>query len=163
MQSMDNIIIEPESIKPKVKGWSDFFSWNLYRWVKNNPEYVHVFQSTWNPVYDKDRPDFKWLMIGMIDQDDESCFLGRHLPNVCCEGKPQESFAYCCHVHDVKNWKDITDEFWKRYMEIGVCAIHGDFAHKWIESGRERMCEYCGKKERKMTFIESVERWISCK
>ena len=161
MQAKNNIIIDPNSIKPKIKGKSDLFSWNLYRWVKKKPKYVHVFQSTWNPVYGKDRPDFKWLMIGMKDHGDEDCFFGRNLPNICCEGLIRKKWAYCCPGHDVKNWKDITDEFWKRYMEIGVCAIHGDSAHKWVESGEERVCKYCGKKELKIIFLKSSEMWVS--
>ena len=144
---------------PKTKGVSDFFSWNLFRFVRANPKYTNIFEATWNPIYGNSMPDHKWVMIGMKDQDDPTCFYGRHLPNVCSGGAPNKR-AYCCSGHDVANWKDITEEFWKRYMEIGVCAIHGDFAHKWIEDGRKRICEYCGKIEHKIVFIESVERWV---
>lgn len=152
--------MDPKTIKPKVNGKSDFFSWNLYRWTKANPSYCRVYRGIWNSCAGKNNLGKEWLCIGY--RSDDMWFHGRPIIGVCRDGKPKEKYAYSPGEkgHDAAHWEDITEEFWKRYMEIGVCAIHGERAHKWVESGRERTCEYCGKKERKLVFIESVERWV---
>jgi hypothetical protein len=150
-----------ESIKPANHGKSDFFSWQLYRWAKQKPLMLQIWEGTWNSVSGTDR-GHPVLYIGYMDSDTpgEKWLHGRKLRELCCHGQNIEGCAYG-PGHDTAHWKEITKEWWKKYMRIGVCAIHGDFAHNWNESGDTRICEYCGKKEHKQ--IEMVEKvtWVA--
>ncbi len=138
-------------IKPKEKYKSDFFSWNLYRFLSSknprNNELNKIFKN----------PDDGFLYIGEKHLDDwgVSGFRLRTLCSGSGKGKFPTVYAYM----NSKNWEDITDEFFDLYMKIGVCAIHGDFAHSFIEKGNKRECEYCGKLERKYVKVVEKEYW----
>lgn len=116
-REQEEIMINAEKIKPKVKGKSDFFSWQLYRWAKKRPTSMTIWAGTWNSCYglDGDKPTLEMWAYG---------------PN-----------------HGTKDWVDITDQFWKSYLEIGVCAIHGDYIHNWSETENTRVCTRCKKTE----------------
>lgn len=148
------------NIKPKLKGKSDKFSWNLYSWVKRNPKHCRIFKGTWNNMAGFDDLGQEWLYIGFKEEDGE--FIGRQLRNVCLKGS---TFKMNCFLpgknfHDVDNWTDITDEFWERYQRIGVCAVHGEKAHNWQEDGDKRTCSYCGKVERKIYIFQPILKWV---
>ena len=150
--------IDAKSINPKIKGKSDFFSWQLYKWVKKYPDRTTIWLSTLNSIYGIYNKGS--LYIG--DERDGEWVRCRQLTNLCTIGSHLNAFAYG-PCHDVKNWKNVTELFWDRYMKIGVCAIHGDFSHKWrYKAELERICEYCGKVE----FGEYVNvpalKWKTC-
>lgn len=152
------MIPKASDIKPKVKGQSDFFSWQLYRYMRKytDPKDQRVFAGTWNSI-DGVNPLRPVLYIGQLSKD--LWFSGRQLRNLCRHGGSIVRYAY--HAgHDTKNWVDVTDAFWSDYMKIGVCAIHGDLAHDWDVSGDERTCRYCGKREIKRIKMVEKEIWV---
>lgn len=144
-------MINPEDIKPKENGKADFFSWQLYKWVKKYPDRTKVYKKS-------DAIPYAQLFIGAIDEDDHSWFYGRILRYLCRYGDRLDSFAYG-PAHGVPEWRDVTEKFWSDYMKIGVCAIHGDFAHKWVVEGDKRVCQYCGKVEIKRIKMVPKEVW----
>jgi len=151
------IDIDSKGIKPKVRGESDFFSWQLYRWAKAKPYLCSVFSGTWNSISGVDR-DKSVLYIGLMD--DDGCFHGKPLRGLSVYRGSLQSLAYG-PAHDTANWKDVTEEFWADYLKRGVCAIHGDLAHEWeyTVDGKARSCLWCNKQEHKKTVYKPVEIW----
>ncbi len=156
----EKIIINPESIKPKLNGKSDFFSWQLYKWVKENQFLYEIWEGTYDNITGVN-PENKVLYIGFMEsvENKRAWFSGRILKNLCLINQKLNPFSYE-HCHDIDNWKEITQEWWKEYRLKGVCAIHGDFSHKWIVSGNTRTCEYCKKTEYKTIEIVKKEVWV---
>ncbi|HBA34872.1 MAG TPA: hypothetical protein DCZ12_12130 [Gammaproteobacteria bacterium] len=148
-----------DQIKPKVRGKADFFSWQLYRYMKkySNPVHHRIWQGVWNTVNGYE-PDRTVLYIG--DPMDCGFIHCCNLKQLCTINGKIERFAYS-HGHHVSKWVDITDEWWPEYLQKGVCAIHGDWAHNWIENGDHRSCEYCGKQERKTVEMIPKETWVA--
>lgn len=146
------------AIKPTVRGKSDFFSWQLYRWCLKKPSQCQIWLGTWNSVtgHDRDNPVF---YIGAMDSAaNEQWFHGTKLKSLCLHGAKLDGWAYG-PAHDVANWQDVTEQWWADYMKKGVCHIHGDYAHEWNVSGDSRSCQYCGKKETKKTKLIQKEYW----
>lgn len=144
-----------KNIKPQKKGFSDFYSWQLYSWLKKNPHYNRIYSGVWNS-FDGYNPQKRVLYIGLMR---DNCFLGAQLTRLCTYGSKLESWAFCRKRHHLDEWIDVTDAFWSDYHRDGVCAIHGDLAHKWDfgdECGR-RVCRYCRKVEiRKLAFVPKI-------
>lgn len=138
--------IDFKDIKPKKGGVADFFSWQLYRWVKHRPDACEVWS------FDG------LLFIGWTEFYGNLLYLyGRRLTELCLAGKRLHSYSFCL-PSDAQN---VTELFWEQYFKIGVCAIHGDSAHKWASAGpNDRKCENCGKVETKHIRIKEVEVWI---
>ena len=151
---------ELEAIRPAEKGRADFFSWGLYDWLVKRPDHFRIFRGTWNNGNGHD-PENPVMYIGKRDIDGE--IFGALLRRVCSTGRNPESHWYSAQ-HHVDEWEDITEEFYQRYMENGVCAIHKDLVHKWLESddGKTRTCQYCKKQETKHVKIVQVEQveWV---
>lgn len=147
--------INPETIRPKVKGKADFFSWNLYKYVKQHP-LDKVWMGTWNSI-DGIQSEPNTLYIGYME-DGRCWFHGNMLRRVCCF--PKERWAMN-RGHDLVNWKECTDDFMADYLRRGVCAIHNGMAHKWTESGGKRTCEYCGLTEKAMVKILTKQIWVA--
>lgn len=146
--------INPLDIKPKVRGQSDFFSWQLYRWAKKRPHALKIWASTWNNRSGiNGNPE---LYIGS-DRDHDGWIHGKCLTILCTHGASLDSWAY----GPTANWVDVTESFWSNYMQKGVCAIHGDYAHNWIEEGKTRTCEYCGKAQKQVTKLVEKSEWIN--
>lgn len=149
--------ISPLDIKPKVRGQSDFFSWQLYRWAKKKPYALKIWLGTWNDCtgIDEENPV---LYIG--SERDGAWIHGKQLKHLCTYGASLDGWAYGASC-GTKNWVDVTEAFWIDYMQKGVCAIHGDYAHNWIEEGKTRTCGYCGKTQKQVTkLVEKIE-WIN--
>ncbi len=149
-------MIDINLIKPKVRGKSDFFSSKLYEWIKKKPYYSKVYKPTWCNI-EGITGEPKSLYIGS-GVDDEGWFHGVQLRSLCRHSAKMQAWAFGPNF-DTKNWVDYTDEFLAEYMRIGVCAIHGDYAHKWIEDGDTRECEYCHKIEHKKHKMVKREYW----
>lgn len=154
-------IPRPRDIKPKVSGKADFFSWRLYQFaLKKGEQSMQVFRSTWNPITGHD-PDREGLLyIGR--RFDDGWFHGKDLRSVCAPFGPiTQCWAYG-PSHGIEEWRDVTEEFWADYLKRGVCAIHGDRAHKWgqdEDESDERTCLYCGKQEKKRIVMVPREIW----
>lgn len=146
-----------EQVKPKIRGKSDFFSWQLYCYMKKykHPSEFRIWSATWNSCYGV-QPEKPSLHIG--GERDGQWIHARQLKNLCLVGQKVERYAYGA-IHDTANWVDVTDAFWTDYMKKGVCAIHGDYAHKWHEEGSQRKCEYCDKTEKKQIVMVEKEIW----
>ena len=148
--------INPIEFKPAVKGKSDFFSWQLFRWLRKKPEYNRVYLGTFNRSTGHD-PKNPILYIGRMD---DNAFLGNVLARICTSGQKLESWAYCMSGHHVDEWEDVTEKFWSDYREKGVCAIHGDKAHDWVTSEKERACTHCKKREYKTVVMLPKTVWM---
>lgn len=133
-------MIEKDTIKPKVKGKSDFFSWQLFRWIRKNPEYCRIWKM-----------EDGRLMIGDKWENEIS---GSTLTTLCRYDQKLTVYSFC--MSDISKWEEVTESFWKDYMRIGVCAIHGDNAHDWEVGGTLRACRNCHKTETQKS--EMVER-----
>lgn len=142
-----------EEYKPKEKGKSDFYSWNLYRWLrKQSKEKIDVLKKT--KIY---QDEDGILYIGSRYDKEEKNVSGFRLRALCSTGSNNKFPTVFWHPKSYK-WKDVTDEFYAEYERIGVCAIHGDFAHEWKYSVAKtiRYCRHCKKREFKK--VEMVER-----
>jgi hypothetical protein len=153
---MEDYMIDSNTIKPKSRGKSDFFSWQLYRWVKKFPNRITIWSATWNCGTGVDHKK-RSLYIG--DQRDGEWIYARQLRNLCLIGQKLEAYAYYA-AHDTANWEDVTDWFWAEYMRIGVCAIHDDYSHNFDERDDERVCRHCGKKEIRITEMVERRKWV---
>jgi hypothetical protein len=147
----------PEQIKPKKNGVSDFFSWQLYKYMKKykNPSEFRVWLATWDDFYGV-RPSTPRMYIG--GERDGRWIHARKLRSLCITRQKIERYAYGSQ-HDTENWIDVTEAFWSDYLKKGVCAIHGDNSHKWNIEGDLRTCEYCGKQERKKIIMKPTVTW----
>lgn len=143
-----------EEFKPAKRGWSDKWSWQLYKWLKRCPDATTIWASRFHPYLSE--VSSPAIFIG--DQRDGDWIHARLLRNLCVSGGDLQRYAYGPE-HDTKNWQDVTDQFWSEYRRIGVCAIHGDFAHSFVENGDTRKCMWCGKVEIKITELRPVTRW----
>lgn len=141
-------------IRPKIKGKSDFFSWRLYLYVKRYEKY-HAQRTIWahlNPCTGSTA-----LYIG--SERDGDWIHAQLLRGLCTTTGKVQRLAFGA-VHGTREWVDITEQFWSDYLKKGVCAIHGDYAHQWIESESERVCEYCKKREVKRVVMMPVTQWV---
>lgn len=136
--------MDAQLIKPKIRGKADFFSWQLYRWMKKFPG-RHYINEIDGELFIGDMPDNGWLHAARLRQ-------------LCLSGAQLQAWAFG-PAHGVSRAKDVTDKFWLEYMNIGVCAIHGDYAHNWETDGGERVCAYCKKVERKTIEMLPHEVW----
>ncbi len=151
------VTITAESIKPQKHGKSDFFSWQLYRWVKKFPTRLTIWSATWSSTAGFDS-DNRTLYIG--SKRDGTWIHCANLSNLCVRDRRIEGWAFG-NAHDTENWEDVTEQFWNKYMQIGVCAIHGDSAHDFVTDGLTRTCKYCSKKERQIVELVERKRWIA--
>lgn len=136
--------MDAQRVKPKIRGKSDFFSWQLYRWLKKFPERHHIHEID-GVLFIGDKPDDGFLHAAKLRQ-------------LCLHGAPLQAWAFG-QCHGVKRAKEVTQNFWTDYLRIGVCAIHGDFAHNWETNGDERVCVHCKKVERKTIEMRPHEVW----
>lgn len=151
-------MIAAKDFKPSVTGRSDFFSWQMYRWLKKHPYYTTIWAGTWNHVSGIGGESV--LYIGG-ERDENGYISARWLRNLCLSGENLQAWAYG-PCHDTANWKDISDWFWSQYRAIGVCAIHGDYAHKWVYYGEFlRECQYCKTREAAKTVMAPSIVWAA--
>ena len=150
--------IKANDIKPNVKGQSDFFSWQLFRWIRKNPTAFRVYAGTWNSI-DGIEPERPVFYIG-YEREDSHWISARNLRNLCCANQDLKSYSYG-PCHDTANWVDVTEAFWSDYMKKGVCAIHGDNAHSWDEKDDGlRCCIHCCETQILKTKMVEVSEWV---
>lgn len=149
--------MKAKDFMPKVKGKSDFYSWQLYKWMKKKPDFCRIYEGVWNSATGYD-PNRIILYIGLLYDD---CFMGSMLRRICTVGAKLDSMAYCSKGHHLDEWQDVTDSFFADYRKRGVCAIHGGMAHKWTYDVELaiRTCEYCGEKQEKKTVMVPKDVW----
>jgi len=147
--------LESKEFKPDGSG---FYSQNLYKWLKKNPYYSKVYLSPWSSFlgYNPEKPV---MMIGWLGED--GWFHGHQLRSVCVGSRmDKQSFAYGHPEMRIKEWRDITEQFISDYKRIGVCAIHGDNAHRFSEvNKKEKICLNCGVKYIKKSKRVTKHYW----
>jgi hypothetical protein len=157
---MDALPINLNDIKPEKKGVADFYSWGLYAWLKKRPNAFSIFAST---LIDENGNEVDKPVLYIGSKDSYGDIMGAPLRQVCSTAKMPEIY-WLSQSRPSNKWEDITDDFYKQYMEIGVCSIHHDLVHKWVESkdGQTRTCQYCDKRETKQVEIVKVEKikWV---
>ncbi len=148
------MIINAEDYRPKEKGKSDFYSWNLYRWLRKQACEPEIFKK--NKIYKSNEGDlYVGTRYGGNTGDHVIGVRLRHL----CSGSGFGKFPLCGSWIGSHDWEDVTEEFYSKYNRIGVCAIHDYAAHNfnYLKDNSARMCGYCGKIERKVvTMVERV-------
>lgn len=149
--------ITANEFKPAAKGQSDFYSWQLYRWLKKHKYYYRIYRGLWNSC-DGYNPEKPVLYIGLRD---DGCLFGNQLRRICTHGNNLDTWAFESAVMRVDEWEDVTEQFYALYRKIGVCAIHGDAWHDFDVVGDERACKRCGKIEIKQTRMVPKTEWVS--
>lgn len=137
---------------------SPYYSHNLHRYLKQNPDYNHVYAGTWNSL-DGHNPDKKILYIGRFY---EGSFIGIPLLRVLCLHKGRFPLSeYSAAQFHTEEWEDITEHFTALYQQYGRCALH-DFDHQWDLSddaldaapfGTTRKCRCCGAVDEKTKVV----------
>ncbi|MBB4856970.1 hypothetical protein HNO88_000267 [Novosphingobium chloroacetimidivorans] len=134
----------------------DKYSPNLRKWL------VQARFGGALPTVYTDKDACRW--IGWIDE--ETWFIGTRLAQVLGRGRRAEIGCWTFPVSDLSP----LDGFWKRYAEIGRCAI--DTAHasyfigedtRWQVDGDRRDCLWCGDHTQTLKrWTEEVEReaWV---
>ncbi len=138
--------------QPKIKGKSDFYSWNLFRWLRKQNKEPEYFRKT--NVF---KSEYGALFIGTRYNKWNSAVTGTRLGQLCSSGSDR-TFPLVGVWSGSHKWEDVTDWFWSEYERIGVCAIHDNIAHNftYLSDNTARTCQYCGKVEKRR--VEMVER-----
>lgn len=143
-----------ELIKPKVKGKSDKYSWNLYCFIRDYPHIAkNVFATKWNPYSGYSNVPANDLFnqeiaIGFIDST--GIFSGSNVKSICLDQKNANNVLYSKYYPDVI--EDITDYFWENYIKYGVCFLEMNYEHKYNEL---KICEYCLKSDQEIDSIRT--------
>jgi hypothetical protein len=160
-------------IRPAVSGQSDKFSWRMYkRALKRGRESVYIMawdQVTGDPFVPSldalkagDAKQRANLMLGYLD---DGWFHGSRIQRVTREGASLSDFAYGPSFNTA-SWLDVTEWFWREYLERGRCIIHGEMTHEWVViNANARKCIHCGRHERRTVAtvrrVKRVEVWLS--
>jgi hypothetical protein len=136
------------TIKPAIKGQSDKYSWNLYRFIKQVPRAYRVFIKHNGEV-----------LIGY--PDDTGQLIGTQLSAVLRTST--RTFAlWSIGLSSNKETKEITEAFWERYHLIGACSLDTSY-HAFVNDEGKRTCSRCGYEEVKRVVMEPREYWESAK
>lgn len=175
-----------KSIKPRIIKISDKYSTNLYKFLKSKGCFK-VYFDTWD-TYKERQVEINWndlnigrIYLGSNIMDDTyeiegteynmGCLLGKDLSSILNGRRLTELGAYCGFggFYPKKYFADITEEFWRRYVEVGRCLFyeHGSWLQgnekqfTYSEDGNTRTCNWCGRVEHKIkrTKVEEVEIW----
>lgn len=136
-------ILSAKEFKPDDSG---FYSKNLFKWLKKRPDYNRVYKASWNNISGYD-PNSPVLMIGFKEKGKGGWFHGNSLRRICSGPiMDVQPFAFGHCEMRVDEWEDVTEQFIDDYRRIGVCAIHGDFSHRFEHiTKKHKRCLNCGK------------------
>lgn len=70
--------VDASTIKPAKRGKADFFSWQLYRWVKAKPHAFQIWRGTWQPALIVKRPSSTSALWTRPKTASDGCM------DVCC-------------------------------------------------------------------------------
>lgn len=172
--------VNPEEVRPKKRGESDKYSWNLYRYLRdNNKRDIRFCYHTENPVDSKEQDlpldfnkSFGTMQIFVLFGDGKGGFgtSGIRVSDAMHKGQTArlETFSFC--LWDKSKFVDITEQFWNLYRQIGRCVFDRNHHGWWQGEGRftqinknSRKCNWCGKHQRrqikKYVNIERREVW----
>ena len=142
-----------KSIKPKQRFKSDKYSWNIYRYLKKNMIFgdIKVLDTSFGIM-------FCYNM-------DKVGFSGRTIHSILQSGPYSALDNYCYLRYYSTEYKDISDEFFKKYSQVGRCYFDEDHngwwsgdEHRFTDINRNcKRCNWCGKDLRR-TIETVVER-----
>jgi len=133
------------------------YSPNLFKYLKKNIVHKHLDEA-W-----LDKDGYKWL--GYIN--DEKEFFGAMLNRVLCLGVKESSGCY--YLAQFEGLTKVQD-FWSEYIRMGRCAIDKDHdthfinsESRYIENETHRECTWCGQKQFKRRWEETINReeWVN--
>lgn len=166
---------ELSKIKPKQRGKSDKYSWNIFRYLKENSDRkikVLFYTKSW---VDSSTVEFNqnktldmmqtFIMIGDM--------VGTRIDSMLRNGpsKSLEIFSFC--TFDQSAFIDITDWFIKEYTRVGRCIFDRNHNGWWNGSDSRftqinknaRKCNWCGQHHKrkiiKRISINRKECWVS--
>ena len=153
--------------KPKEKGKSDKFSWNLYRLLRQwQGRDISVIKIGWNMIDGECSLERGNLYI-CCDLSVPGLLHGNQITRIMSSG-PKEANVYIGRMGDVP-WhhykrEDVTGWFFREYADKGRCLVVPQWSHEWIEiNANSRKCKHCGKHERRTVYTERkvrrVESW----
>lgn len=161
-----------KQIKPEVKGESDKYSWNLYSWMNKYKNYESLKVYYTDNEFDLEDFDNYKVLIGCKIQNTND-ILGNRLTEIIRNGiKKTDCYCFCAFGgFDTKTFIDITDIFWKNYIQKGRCFLFGH-DDVWLLGDKNRYtyvgkssrrCNWCGRWEHreilKETIIKRKEIW----
>jgi hypothetical protein len=174
-----------KQIKPKIKGESDKYSWQLYEFLRKNynrfgiPNVYYIqTQDSWDSKEEKaiyvDRPfdenDSRLNYIWIGDNHRDGWYYGNKLSNIL--GCSREKYTvFACPYFNNRIIINITEWFWNEYLKIGRC-IWDRSHHGWLVNDDKRFiyvnknsrkCQWCGlwqhREIEKRVKIERKEVW----
>lgn len=175
---MNNYI---KQCKPKEKGKSDKYSWNLYRYFERNPEMCKVHYHNYTDKYNEKTREFEKvfkafdvkdfnvrnIMVSYKNKYDNAMH-GKYVTTIC--GDSKDRYQNVCLLSHKDEWEDITEIFWESYIKYGRCFLFGHDA--WLTNEEDRFtyvnntrkCNWCGKWQRltieKQVKITRKRVWI---
>ena len=168
--NIDNLLLK--KIKPQIKGESDKYSWNLWKWLnKYKTEKLRVYYLP-NHEDDKyDPTDFDNVQILIGERWRDNCIVGMTLRTIIATDRGLQSGAFTTGCgYNVHVAQDVTEQFFEDYIEFGRCFLfehgawlrNGDKQFTYQDDGNERWCNWCGRVERKRIEVETkiIERVI---
>lgn len=173
-------MLDINKIKPKVKGESDKYSWNLYNFlhkqvrqrdvgkcVKKQIKVYWLCHSRWDGSHLEFNPDKVSLNMMQLIISPFGGKSGYFMDTIMRKGRAEQYYL---------PWKDedlldITSWFLNTYEQIGRCIF--DHTHNgWLQGDKERFtyvnntrkCNWCGKWHKKeiekKVKIERVVNWV---
>lgn len=163
-------------IKPKTKGKSDKYSWQLYEYLRRNKYDItntKVFFNTksWfdgsKLEFDKSNLILRQIWIGY---DDDGWFDGNNLNTIISQSK--EKYEIFANPWIKNNYIDITNWFWNEYIIIGRCIWDREHNRRLLNDenrftyvNNTRKCNWCGQWQHreieKIVEIKREEKWVN--
>lgn len=162
-----------EMVRPAEKGMSDKYSWRLHQHLlKAHPSQLQVWISAWNGFDGHNTEDIQnWksnktmpragvLMLGLMDCDYEgqgNWFHGKSLNQICTPGREKHGWAFG-PGHHTQEWVQITDWFWKQYIDKGRCTFF-PHEHHWLNiNANSRKCAHCLQHQNRQIHTERIKK-----
>ena len=156
--------INSNLFKPKKRGESDKYSWNIYRYLKEN-NVVKVMYYT-KSIIDGNNVEFNHKSVKMPQMF--FMIAGEHSGTradiLMRKGSSSKLETYSFILYSQECFLDITDWFIKEYQRIGRCIFDSGHCGWWRgEEGRftkinknSRRCNWCGKYQHR-NIVKKVE------
>lgn len=165
-------MFDVKQIKPRVRGISDKYSWNLYQWLNKYKKHRDLKIYYTGDEFNPDNFVASKIIIGYEIQGTND-ILGNNLSGIIRNGiKKTDSYCFCPFGgFDTESFIDITDIFWKNYLRKGRCFL---FKHDsiWLLGDEDRYsyigkssrrCNWCGQWQHreieKITVIKRKDKW----
>lgn len=158
-------------IKPAKNRVSDKFSWNIYRYLRDNARTdVRIclckksFFDGSEIKYDQSKSIHAIQLYIFIGNG----FIGNRIYDIMGRGEHSKIKSYSW-VDYHNEFIDITQQFFDEYLMIGRCIFDRNHRMWWVGGDNQysqvdeclRECKWCGQKLKKIVEYEPRERWIT--